>query len=311
MNKPVILVHGGAGEWPEDRHRAALMGVGRAAAGGWKILRDRGTAMDAVEAAVVSMEDNPIFNAGTGSALNLAGEVETDASIMDGARLRGGAVAIVRGVRNPVRLARIVMERTDHVLMAGRGAERLARAYEIPRANLKVRDRVQAWRRGRIDFERGKLKHLSRNYKLLKRGLFDGLDTVGALALDTDGNLAAACSTGGLSLKLPGRIGDTAILGAGLYADNDVGAATATGVGEIAIRTAISKTACDMMGKSAAGVAAQRCIKMVSKRIGKGLGIQTLDLRGRYGVAHSTRHMCWAVVEGSGKPQASMFGTRL
>lgn len=267
--------------------------------------------MDAVEAAVVSMEDNPIFNAGTGSALNLAGDVETDAAIMDGAHLRGGAVALVRGVRNPVRLARIVMERTDHVLMAGRGAERLARAYEIPRANLKVRDRVQAWRRGQIDFERGKLKHLSRNYKLLKRGLFDGLDTVGALALDTDGNLATACSTGGLSLKLPGRIGDTAILGAGLYADNDVGAATATGVGEIAIRTAISKTACDMMRKSAAGVAAQRCIKMVSRRIGKGLGIQTLDLRGSYGVAHSTRHMCWAVVEGSGKPQASMFGTRL
>lgn len=90
MTKPVILVHGGAGEWPENKHRAARIGVGRAAAGGWKILRDRGTAMDAVEAAVVSMEDNPIFNAGTGSALNLAGEVETDASIMDGARLRGG-----------------------------------------------------------------------------------------------------------------------------------------------------------------------------------------------------------------------------
>ena len=311
MTKPVILVHGGAGEWPENKHRAALAGVERAAARGWKILRGRGTAMDAVEAGVVSMEDNPIFNAGTGSALNLAGEVETDAAIMDGASLRGGAVAIVRGVRNPVRLARIVMEQTDHVLIAGRGAERLAQAYEMQRANLKVRERVQAWRRGQIDFTKGKVKHLSRNYKLLKKGLLDALDTVGALALDTDGNLAAACSTGGLSLKLPGRIGDTAILGAGLYADNAVGAATATGVGEIAIRTAISKTACDLMDKSSAGVAAKHVIKTVSKRIGKGLGILTLDLQGRYGVAHSTRHLCWAVVERSGKPQASMFNTRL
>ena len=289
-----------------------MLGVRKAMQAGAKVLLGGGEARDAVEEAVISLEDNPIFNAGTGSTLNLDGEVEADAAIMDGASLRGGAVALVRGIRNPIKLARIVMERTDHVLMAGHGAEALARAYRVPEGNLRMRERVQAWRRGRLDFKRGRVEHLSMNYRLFRTGLLNNLnnlDTVCALALDMQGNLAAACSTGGLSLKLPGRIGDSAILGAGLYADNTLGAATATGVGEIAIRTTISKTACDIMEEFSAPVAAKQVIKMVSARLGRGLGIVTLDRRGRYGVAHNTRHLCWAVAEGSRGLEAKMLGT--
>lgn len=247
MTGPTIIVHGGAGEWPRNRQAAALDGVRAAATAGWLVLKNQASSIDAVETAVVSMEDNPIFNAGTGSALNLAGNVEMDAAIMDGKQLSGGAVAMVKRVKNPVKLARIVMEETDHVLLAGVQAERLATNHRLPRSNPRTRERATAWRRGLALFRKGNTSHLYRNYELLEKGLLRGLDTVGALALDAEGNVSAACSTGGLALKLPGRIGDSAILGAGLYAENSAGAATATGVGEIAIRTAMSKMACDLM----------------------------------------------------------------
>lgn len=305
------MVHGGAGEWPRNRKAAGLNGVKAAAVVGWRILKRQGSSIDAVESAVVSMEDNPVFNAGTGSALNLAGNVEMDAAIMDGKQLNGGAVAVVKRVKNPVRLARIVMEKTNHVLLAGLEAERLALNHRIPRYNPKTKERASAWKQSLINFRRGEASHLSRNYSLLEKGFLKGLDTVGALALDAKGSLAAACSTGGLSLKLPGRIGDSAILGAGLYADNSVGAATATGVGEIAIRTAISKTACDLMQEYSAEAAAKKSIRIAGERIGRGLGILTLDPRGRHGAVHNTRHLCWAVIHGSGEPSASMVGTRV
>ncbi len=288
-----------------------MTGVKAAAETGWQVLKSNGSSMDAVQASVVSMEDNPIFNAGAGSALNLEGYVEMDAAIMDGRRLNGGAVAMVRGIKNPVRLARIVMEETDHILIAGSGAERIARAYNLPTSNPKTGDRVRAWQRGRALFIRGKAKHLGRNYKLFQEGRIGRGDTVGALALDGEGNLAAACSTGGLSLKLSGRIGDSGILGAGLFADNRVGAATATGIGELAIRTAISKTACELMGRSSANVAARRCIRISGERVGRGLGIITMDPSGRYGVAHNTRHLCWASMDELKGLRVSMVGTRL
>lgn len=311
LTGPTIIVHGGAGEWPRHRQAAALSGVKAAATAGWLVLRNRGSSVDAVETAVVSMEDNPIFNAGTGSALNLAGDVEMDAAIMDGKHLRGGGVAMVKRVRNPVKLARIVMEETDHVLLAGVPAERLATSHRLARSDPRTQERTMAWRRGLALFRKGKASRLYRNHELLEKGLLRGLDTVGALALDAEGNLSAACSTGGLSLKLPGRIGDSAILGAGLYSENSAGAATATGVGEIAIRTAISKMACDLMQKSSAQNAGKLCITRAGDRIGRGLGILTLDSRGRSGVTHNTRHLCWAAIDRSGRTTASMFGTRL
>src|SRR5207247_5188559 len=155
------------------------------------------------------MEDNPIFNAGTGSTLNLLGEIETDAAIMDGRTLRGGGVALLRNIRNPIRAARIVMEETDHVLIAGRAAEKLAVENGIRRGKLRVQRRVQAWREGLKRLKSKKRKRSS--IKTLEIFLGRLSDTVGALALDGTANLAAGDATGGGALKLPGRIGHSAI----------------------------------------------------------------------------------------------------
>jgi L-asparaginase / beta-aspartyl-peptidase len=291
--KPVIIVHGGAGTWPTRLHRSALDGVRRAANLGFNVLLEERSALDAVETAVVSMEDNPIFNAGTGSTLNLLGEIETDAAIMDGRTLRGGGIALLRNIRNPIKAARIVMEQTKHVLIAGSAAEKLAAQSGLPRANLRVPRRVQAWKEG-LKQLRLKSRKRSSN-RALEIFLGRQSDTVGALALDAEGDLAAADSTGGVSLKLPGRIGDSPILGAGLYADNQSGAATATGIGEQAMRLVISKTACDLMRHETGPVAATKVIRLSKRTVGVGTGILTLDRRGRYGAAHNTRHLCWAV----------------
>ena len=260
---------------------------------------------------MISMEDNPVFNAGTGSTLNLLGEVETDAALMDGENLEGAGVALVRGVKNPIRLARIVMERTDHALIAGYGAERIAAAFGLPTANLRVQDRVNAWRRAQTSLRQGRSGHFRKNLVLIRTKLHSSAeDTVGALALDRNGNLAAACSTGGVSLKLPGRIGDSAILGAGLYADNKTGAATATGIGELAMRAVVSKTAVGMMEQLTAQKAAVEAVRIVGERLGHGVGLITLDKGGGFGVAHNTPHLCWAAVSDE-KSAARVSGNRL
>jgi beta-aspartyl-peptidase (threonine type) len=272
-----------------------LEGVKRAATLGFRLLDQGRSAITAVEAAVVEMEDNPLFNAGTGATLNLAGYVEADAGVMDGRTRRGAGVALIRHVKNPVRLARIVMANTDHALIAGDSAERLAGVFGLPRANLRTPERVRMWKQARRNLGKTTLNELPRNQKLLrKNGLGFLGDTVGALAIDQNRNLAAADSTGGVFLKLPGRVGDSPLLGAGLYADNSTGAATATGLGEIAMRLVVSKLACDAMSMFSAQVAANKTIARVTKLAGKGLGMITLDREGRYGVAHNTPHLCWA-----------------
>ncbi len=284
------------------KQAAGLSGVRQAATRGFRLLQRGGSALRAVETAVMEMEDNPIFNAGRGSTLNLVGDVEADAGIMDGKTQRGAGVALLRRVRNPVGLARVVMERTDHALLAGSSAEKLGEAFGLPKANLKLPERVRQWKQARRQLQKGALDDFSRNLKLI-RGKGQNIlgDTVGALAIDHNGDLAAADSTGGVSLKLPGRIGDSPILGAGLYADNRMGAATATGVGEIAMRLVVSKSACDAMQALTAQEAASQTIKTVTKLAGRGLGIVTLDRKGRYGVAHNTPHLCWAAfTRGSG-----------
>jgi len=253
------------------------------------------------------MEDNPVFNAGTGATLNLLGEIETDAGIMDGKALRGGCVALLRNIRNPIKAARIVMDQTDHVLIAGSAAEKLALANGLLRANLRVPRRVHAWKEGLRQL-RSRRRRSSR--KALEIFIGKRFDTVGALAIDSKGNLAAGDSTGGVSLKLPGRIGDSPILGAGLYADNRSGAATSTGLGEQAMRLLVSKTACDMMKMETGPVAATKTIRLATKTVGVGTGILTLDRKGRYGVAHNTRNLCWGVASDSISTQR-MWGTRI
>ena len=310
-SKIVIIVHGGAGDWPSKLHKQGLSGVGIAADRGFRILSKEGSALDAVEAAIVVMENNPVFNAGRGSTLNLVGEIETDAAIMDGKTLKGGGVALLRDIRNPIKAARIVMDKTDHVLLAGEAARKLALANGLAKSNLRLSKRVHAWKEGLRKLKKNGVLYLSgTSPEVLQRFLLKSSDTVGALALDNDGNLAAACSTGGVSLKLPGRIGDSAILGAGLYADNESGAATATGIGEQAMRLVISKAACDLMRHADAVSATTRIIRYSTMAVGVGTGLIALDRFGRHSVAHNTRNLCWAArtVDVS---TAKMFGTRV
>ena len=310
-SKPIIIVHGGAGDWPSKLHKQGLSGVGIAADRGFRILSKEGSALDAVEAGIVAMENNPVFNAGGGSTLNLVGEIETDAAIMDGKTLKGGGVALLRDIRNPIKAARIVMDKTDHVLIAGEAARKLALANGLAKLDLRVPNRVKAWKEGLRKLKSKRFSYLSgTSPEILQHFLAQTSDTVGALALDNDGNLAAACSTGGVSLKLPGRIGDSAILGAGLYADNTSGAATATGIGEQAMRLVISKAACDLMRHASAVSATTRIIRYSTMAVGVGTGLIALDRFGRYAVAHNTRNLCWAArtVDGS---TTKMFGTRV
>lgn len=309
--KPVIIVHGGAGDWSSELHEQGLNGVRKAADRGFRILSSGGSALDAVEVAIVSLEDNPAFNAGRGSTLNLRGEIETDAAIMDGKTLRGAGVALLRDIKNPINVARIVFEKTNHVLIAGPAARELAIANGLAKGNLRISKRVKAWKEGLRKLESARVSYLSRTSpEIIQHFLAKSSDTVGALCLDNNGNLAAACSTGGVSLKLPGRIGDSAILGAGLYADNSSGAATATGIGEQAMRLVISKAACDLMKRENALSAATKAVRHSTRRLGVGIGLLTLGPNGRYGVAHNTRNLCWAAktVDGS---TAKMSGKRV
>src|SRR6266513_323736 len=310
-SKPIIIVHGGAGDWASELHKRGLTGVRKAADRGFRILSKRGSALDAVEAAIVAMEDNPVFNAGRGSTFNLVGEIESDAAMMDGRTLRGGGVALLRDIKNPIKAARIVMDKNDHVLVAGTAARGLALASGLAKSDLRVPNRVKAWKEGLRKLKSKRFSYLSgTSPEILQHFLAESSDTVGALALDGDGNLAAACSTGGVALKLPGRIGESAMLGAGLYADNASGAATATGIGEQAMRLDISTAACDLMRHTSAVSAGTKVIRYSTKMLGVGAGLIALDRKGRYAVAHNTRNLCWAA-RTVGRSTAKMFGTRV
>lgn len=290
-----IVVHGGAGFWKKEIRRG-LAGVSAAASEGVDALRRGGSALDAVEAAVMVMEDDPVFNAGKGSSLTILGTIEMDAAIMDGRDLSAGAVALVRRVRNPIRLARIVMEKTDHVLLAGDMAEELAKAFSLPEANPMTQHRrrllMKAKKGGtdeRVSWVRKNSELLAADQEILR------FDTVGAVALDKEGNFAAAASTGGPTMKLPGRIGDTPQIGSGLYSDNLAGAATVTGLGEIAIKLVLSKAVCSLMEKGlTARSAAQEAVKSASGRLKGEAGVIAIDKAGRIASVHNTPCMPWA-----------------
>lgn len=296
----MIAVHGGAGFWHPERSKAGLKGVKEAAKIGFEVLRSGGSAVDAVVEAVAIMEDNGAFNAGYGSSLSIEKRVEMEASIMDGKTLQAGAVGLLKDIKNPIRLAKIVMEKTDHVFVVGEGAEKLAKAFNLERRNpvtdLRLRyyeQQMEALLDGKFGLP--KLASLIKSYP----ELFD-LGTVGAVALDNYGNVAAATSTGGFPLKLPGRIGDSPLIGCGTYADNRAGACSTTGVGEVAIRLVLAKTVCNYMesGESAQR-AAELAIKLVNERIAgshNSMGLISVDMRGGIGAAHNSPNLCWAYV---------------
>jgi len=298
MQKPMIVVHGGAGAWEKERWKSGLAGVKDAAKTGFKVLKSGGSALDAVEAAVMCMEDNEIFNAGLGSTLALDKRIEMEASIMDGRTLNAGAVGLLKDIKNPVHLARLVMENTDHVFLVADGAQKLADLYGLERRNPLTELRLRYWHELTQKLKNSEMESLPKLAKLLQSNpnLF-ATDTVGAVALDKNGDTAAATSTGGRALKLPGRIGDSPLIGCGTYADNEAGACSTTGIGEVAIRLVLAKGACDLMcaGQSAQK-AAENCIRLVNHRIRlkSSMGLIAVDTEGRVGAAHNTPNLCWA-----------------
>ena len=278
MSTPSIIVHGGAGPVKDDSLPARLAGCEAAAQAGWKILQRGGSAVDAAEAAVIVLEDNPLFNAGTGSTLNSLGKIEMDAAVMEGRSLRAGAVAAVSGVKNPIQLARRVMDDGRHVMLAGEGALLFARQIgfpECPPESLIVERERRRWE--------------SRH------------GTVGCVAFDASGNLAAATSTGGIFNKLPGRVGDSPLIGCGTYAD-DYGAASCTGEGEAIIRLLLAKSVVSYLqeGSEAMKAAELAMTDLDDDRIRGMGGIILLDRFGKIGYARNTTHMpvCWITAAG-------------
>jgi beta-aspartyl-peptidase (threonine type) len=295
---PTIVVHGGAGDIPEEAHQAHVEGCHRAADAGWAVLARGGAALEAVEAAVRVMEDDPTFDAGHGSFLNAAAQVELDAMIMDGRDLNFGAVAVVQRVRHPVTLARLVMTESEHAMLVGAGAEAFARTAGqpvCPPEELLAERELERWRAAQADGDP------------CRREPFGSApsDTVGAVALDVDGNLAAATSTGGTFNKLPGRVGDSPLVGCGAYADNRTGAVSATGRGEALMRVVISKTACDFIARGmTAQEAADAAIALLAERTTGDGGLIVLDRLGRVGIAHNTPYIAYATIAAGGEVTA-------
>jgi beta-aspartyl-peptidase (threonine type) len=316
LQKPVILVHGGAGEWQPERRKAGLAGVKTATKIGFDVLK-RNTALDAVEAAVTSMEDNPVFNAGLGSTLAIDGRIEMEASIMDGKSLKAGATSLLRDIKNPVHLARMIMENTDHIYIVGEGAERLARVFKLARRDPTTELRLKYWKSLRDKLKKGKVDYLPKTYRLIKENpsLFQ-LDTVGAVAQDGHGNVAAATSSGGVGLKFPGRIGDTPLIGCGTYADDKSGACSATGMGEIAMRLVLAKNVCDEMhAGTSAQEAVEKAIILVNRRIRdtvNSMGLIAVDKGGGIGVAHNSKNICYAYMRADmNTPFAALRANRI
>lgn len=287
---PVLLVHGGAWAIPDDMVDAHLNGVRNAIATGWRVLSLGGSALDAVEEAVVVMEDDETFDAGRGSFLNREGKVQLDALIMDGATLRAGGVGCVEHLRNPVRAARKILSESPHVYFVSEGAEKFAAEHGIPLC--RNEELV-------IPREMRRLKEFQAHAAEEKPNLFAPAishDTVGAVALDVGGNIAAATSTGGTLNKAPGRLGDSSLIGCGCYADNKTATVSTTGWGEPIMKLVLAKWAADRVGAgNLPEWVALEAINYLQSRVNGHGGIILLDARGRFGIAHNTPRMAWAL----------------
>ena len=361
---PTLLVHGGAWAIPAEAAAAHLLGVREALETGYKVLALGGSALDAVEAAVTVLEDDPTFDAGRGSFLTSDGRVQLDALLMDGGRMKAGGVACVEHLRNPIQAARLVLEQSPHVYFVGPGAEQFAAAHGmilIDNAELvlpRERERLaHAQARQAAGFQdetfSGEILRDDKDPETgvpvdgssstgwesaLKRDLDSGLpaagqqpspldesnssetdpgkhwwqkksaqpgwdshDTVGAVALDAHGNLAAATSTGGTLNKTPGRVGDSSLIGCGCYANNLAAAVSLTGWGEPIMKLVLGKWATDRVAAgSAPEIAAREAISYLYNRLGGHGGIILLGPDGRFGLAHNTPAMAWGVATPSG-----------
>jgi len=325
---PTLLVHGGAWAIPADAQPAHEVGVRRALELGHEILARGGVALDAVEAAVTILEDDSTFDAGRGSFLTSNGRVQLDALLMDGGRMKAGGVACVERLRNPIKAARLVLEQSQHVYFVGVGAEEFAREHGM--ALIDNSELV-------LDRERKRLAEAqARDEAGLADETFSGVrddkgpetavadkdpgaegrgiqrprtddptgwshDTVGAVALDAYGNLAAATSTGGTLNKTPGRVGDSSLIGCGCYADNLAAAVSLTGWGEPIMKLVLGKWATDRVAAGTAPeMAAREAISYLYNRLGGHGGIILLGPDGRFGLAHNTPAMAWGVATPGG-----------
>jgi beta-aspartyl-peptidase (threonine type) len=291
-----IIVHGGAGTIAPENIEGARNGCKEAAAIGWSVLQSGGTALAAVEAAVRALEDNPLYDSGTGSYLSLDGKIEMDAGMMEGHTLQVGSIAGVELIKHPISLARHVLE-SPHVLLVGKGAQQFAQESGIALCELQdllTEDQYQRWKEARQAFDEGKLQNGEKH------------GTVGAVAIDSLGHLAAATSTGGIFNKYPGRVGDSPLAGCGYYAD-EAAAVSCTGDGEDFIRLLIAKRASDFVTAGMnAQEAAEAAINVLSTRASGTGGLITVDHRGNIGFAHSTPHMSRAFMqEGMREPIAA------
>ncbi len=285
---PSLIVHGGAWDIPDDVIDACKDGCLRALRAGYTILTNGGHALDAIQAAITVLEDDPVFDAGYGSHLNLDGYVECDAIIMDALTLRAGSVAGLRRIKNPIQAARAVLENSPHMMLISQGAEQFAFDQGIPLCDpeevISLAER-EAWQRCRKD------SHAADNHRGHQQG------TVGAVAFDEQGRLFAATSTGGTCCKLPGRVGDSPLIGCGCYADSETGAVSSTGYGEAIMKVVLAKTVCDFLrpGGSSPTRAAQAAVELLKRR-GKGTGgVILLDRNGSPGYAYNTSRMAFGL----------------
>jgi len=312
--KPSLIVHGGAWNIPDEALEDCRDGIRQALGAGWKILTAGGTALDAVEAAIVILEDDPTFDAGIGSHLNRDGRVQLDAIVMDGSTLKAGAVAAVERVRNPIRLARRVLEKSEHMMLVASGAETFAAENGIalcaPEDLIIDRER-SAWRRCLED------SHAAEHHVDHEFG------TVGAVALDSQNHLFAGTSTGGTCCKFPGRVGDSPLIGCGCYADAEAGAVSCTGHGEGIMKIVMAKMAVDLLaaaeaplpkspgicseigwGRTAltpaglgdAQLVANNCVRKLAKRAHTTGGLILLDRNGTPAAAFNTPRMAYGFV---------------
>jgi L-asparaginase / beta-aspartyl-peptidase len=309
---PTILVHGGAWAIPDDMVEAHQQGVSNALAIGYAMLQDGASAVDAVEAAVTILEDDETFDAGRGSFLTRDGRVQLDALLMDGGTLRAGGVACVERLRNPIQAARLVLDKSPHIYFVGAGAEDFAQQHGmalIDNSELVLDRERERLARAQSDARAG-LPDLtfagddkSPETAVELRNLpgFDSHDTVGAVALDSKGNLAAATSTGGTLNKAPGRVGDSSLIGCGCYADNRSAAVSLTGWGEPIMKLVLGKWAVDRVQHGTAPeLSAQDAIAYLYKRLQGHGGIILLGPDGRFGLGHNTPRMAWGIANDEG-----------
>jgi beta-aspartyl-peptidase (threonine type) len=303
--KPSIIVHGGAWDIPPDMQEAHRQGCSSAVEEGYALLRQGKSALDAVEAAVRILEDDPAFDAGRGSFLNSDGEVELDAIIMEGDELRTGAVAAVQHILHPISLARAVMERTQHCLLVGEGALRFARSIDMDTVEVpelltcRELERWKALRAEKTFEQRDVFEDAVSRYK--RKG------TVGAVAIDSHGTIAAATSTGGTPNKLAGRVGDSPLVGCGNYADSRIAGVSVTGWGESIMKVVLAKRVCDNVQRGLAPMeAGKEAIGYLKARVDGLAGVIVLTRAGEVAHAFNTPFMAVASIDGDGSKKVSL-----